>query len=151
MTFLTIDEINSNSIYNPPASWINGKLPFLEELNTKKICYIQPYHKKRENEICLIRRGCSNKNFKKFVYVNLPCNSKHKGCGAKNSGKIFNRFDNNYYDYKDLENTLHTNNFEDRFSLKKADLIEWLEMNNIKVKKSLKLNDIVDVIRNNIY
>ena len=148
MTYLTIDEINSNPIYSPPASWINGDLPFLNELNTKKISYIEPYHKKKENEISLIRRGCPNKQFKKFVYVNLPCNSKHKGCGANNSGKIFNRFDNNYYDYKDLENTLHTNNFEDRISLKKADIIEWLELNNIKVKKTMKIKELVELIRN---
>ena len=148
MTYLTIDEINSNPIYKPPASLV---LPFLTELTGR-------FHFKRMNGIILfneekyiqlkgpVMRFYYNK-FKKFVYVNLPTHKTHKGYGHKNSGLISNRFNDYYYNHFDSNDFYH-NYYEDRRSLTKKELIEWAQINNLKIKKSMKINELVNIIRN---
>jgi len=153
MTYLTIDEINSNPIYSPPTSWINGELPFLEELTGQ-------FHFKTMNGITLFEEEKYRKlkkdglpsfyprinKFNKFVYVNLPTQKTHKGSGCNNSGIFYHRFNNHYNDFDSKD--YYCNYYEDRFSLKKKDLMEWAKINNLKFKKSMKINELVNIIRN---
>ncbi len=164
--YTPIDELNRNPACNPPASWIRDPLPFLDDI-PKQVEEVLNYDYSKYNSFPntmrvtvkpwidnvpdpkvnddRIHRSDFHRGFKefklprwkKFVFENLPVNNQHKGTGYDRKGRHHIHNDR-YKGYK----------YEDRQSLRKADLLEWAMMNNLNVKKSMKIKDIVNLLMN---
>jgi len=159
--YTPVDEINRNPVCNPPASWIRDPLPFLDDI-PKQVEEVFNYDYSKFNifpklNIVTVKPWIDNvpnpkvnddvincgkfdyrgsKKFtmprwKKFVFENL--NHKEAVLDRKRRFHIAN---DKYKGYK----------YEDRQSLRKADLLEWAMMNNLNVKKSMKIKDIIDLL-----
>ena len=147
MPFTSIDEINNNPIYNPPASWVTDPLPYLDELLVRSNledngCMWKGLHRVRTRLNAWAHYGVEKRMFilpkyKLFVYENLPISKSHKGSVGYH---LQDRIGTGRYQNTDM--------YTDRRSLKKAELYEWAKMDNLPVKKSTKLSDLVLLLRN---
>ncbi len=154
MPYLTLNEINSNPIYQPPAEW--AVLTMQEQIETfdkeKLNCILTTDHShvlrypdhatKEYNKDCFVNgkhwtRHIYHNEFKKFTYVNLPLCAGHKGCGT-----LSNRFSNFYTNGK----TGRYEHYEERLSLLKPHLYEWCKLNNLKVNKSTSAKKMIKLL-----
>ena len=153
MPYLTLAEINSNPIYQPPAEWT--VLTLLEQIET--------FDKEKLNRILTKNHSYAEKNtqllskdhfvnghwvyqivhneFKKFTYVNLPLCAGHKGYG-----NVSDRFNNYYSNGKTRPPFGRYEHYEERLSLLKPQLYEWCKLNNLKVNKSTSAKKMIKLL-----